>query len=173
MRPSLPAILGLALLAAPVAAPLRAQQTASSDLQASDAVAEEMSPLDRWLAAPDTVFDAAEIDLDDFIWRARPIVVFADSPFDPSFQRQMELLADRPEDLVERDVLIVADTDPAAMSGVRQRLRPRGFMLALLGKDGEVDLRKPLPWDVREITRSIDKTPLRQQEVEERRRQGD
>ena len=35
--------------------------------------------------------------------------------------------------------------------------------------DGQVKLRKPLPWDVRELTRSIDKMPLRQQEIDEGR----
>lgn len=52
---------------------------------------------------------------------------------------------------------------------MRQRLRPRGFMLVLIGKDGGVKLRKPVPWDVREISRSIDKFPLRQQEIRDRR----
>ena len=47
----------------------------------------------------------------------------------------------------------------------RRKFRPRGFMLTLIGKDGEVELRKPFPWDVREISRSIDKMPLRQQEI--------
>ena len=58
---------------------------------------------------------------------------------------------------------------PDAKLPLRQRLRPRGFMLVLVGKDGVVELRKPLPWTVREITRSIDKMPIRQREVEERR----
>jgi hypothetical protein len=35
----------------------------------------------------------------------------------------------------------------------------------IMGKDGEVELRKPRPWDVREISRTIDKMPLRQQEI--------
>jgi hypothetical protein len=38
-------------------------------------------------------------------------------------------------------------------------------MMVLVGKDGQIKLRKPLPWDVREISRVIDKTPLRQQEL--------
>jgi hypothetical protein len=41
--------------------------------------------------------------------------------------------------------------------------------LILIGKDGQVYLRKPLPWNVREISRSIDKLPQRQQEVRDRR----
>ena len=39
----------------------------------------------------------------------------------------------------------------------------------LIDKDGGIKLRKPLPRTVREITRIIDKTPLRRQEVEDRR----
>jgi len=52
---------------------------------------------------------------------------------------------------------------------VRRELRPRGFMLALVGKDGQIKLRKPAPWDVRELSRSIDKMPMRQQEIRDRR----
>ena len=65
-------------------------------------------------------------------------------------------------------MIIITDTDPAARSPLRQELRPRGFGLVLVGKDGRVALRKPAPWDVRELTRSIDKMPLRQQEIRER-----
>ena len=50
-------------------------------------------------------------------------------------------------------------------SDVRTALRPRAFGMVLIDKDGVIKLRKPSPWDVREIARSIDKTALRQQEV--------
>ena len=71
----------------------------------------------------------------------------------------------RPEALADRDVVILIDTDPAARSDVRTQLRPRGFSMVLLAKDGTVVLRKPSPWDVREIRRAIDKLPLRQDEI--------
>ena len=129
--------------------------------------------LDRWYAAPETVFEAAEVDLDDFKWIARPIVVFADSPANPAFVQQMDLLLERQSELVARDVILVTDTDPAGRSEVRTKLRPRGFSITLIGKDGGVKLRKPFPWDVRELTRSIDKMPMRQQELRARRDGGD
>lgn len=132
--------------------------------EASDPTAVELWEADRTI-----VFDATSLDIDDFIWLARPVVVFADSPNDPRFRQQIDLLRARPEFLAERDVIILTDTDPDAESDLRMRLRPRGFMLVLIGKDGEVELRKPAPWDIREITRSIDKMPLRQQEVDDRR----
>ena len=44
--------------------------------------------------------------------------------------------------------------------------------MVLLDKGGEVMLRKPLPWSVREIVHAIDKFPLRQQEIREGRGGG-
>ncbi len=139
--------------------PVLAQETAIGD--------GEMKDVARWQADPTTIFEASEVDLDDFRWIARPLVVFGEAEQEPSFREQMELIRERQEELVRRDVVVVADADPAANSEVRRRLRPRGFQLTLLGKDGGVKLRKPFPWDVREISRSIDKMPMRQQEIRE------
>ena len=119
---------------------------------------------------PKAILAPAEgADLASFLWKNRLIVVFADSNADPRFVEQVELLAERSSELAERDVIIVLDTNPAAKSALREKFRPRGFMLMLIGKDGQVYLRKPLPWNVREISRSIDKLPQRQQEVRDRR----
>ena len=145
----------LALLAACAATPLAAADTSSA---AQDAVA-------AWEADPTQIFEAKDIDLEAFRWIARPIVVFADTPADPRFREQLELLQARPGELTERDVIVIVDATPSDGSGVRKKLRPRGFMLALIGKDGGVKLRKPFPWDVRELSRSIDKMPLRQDEI--------
>jgi hypothetical protein len=70
--------------------------------------------------------------------------------------------------LEERDVIVLADTDPSAKSDVRKTLRPRGFGIVVIDKDGAVMLRKPDPWDLRELTRAIDKTPLRRDELREK-----
>jgi len=126
---------------------------------------EAPTALSRWQAEPGTVFEASETTLDEFLWLARPVVVFADSPADPRFAEQMTLIEDRISELTDRDVVVITDTDPAAKSAIRMKLRPRGFMIALVAKDGRVNLRKPTPWDVRELSRAIDKMPLRQQEI--------
>lgn len=152
-------ILGLTALL-PLAASAEEVAAAAAD---SAAVAEAVPD-----GTPDLPFQGSDVALDDFIWVARPIVVFANTPADPAFQRQMQLLRERPEALAERDVVVIVDTDPAARSAVRLALRPRGFMLVIIGKDGQVELRKPAPWDVREISRTIDKMPLRQQEIRDR-----
>ena len=111
---------------------------------------------------------ADKSDLSEFLWTNRPVVVFADSPSDPRFVQQIELLERELDQLEERDIVVLTDADPAAKSPLRTKLRPRGFMLVLLGKDGGVRLRKPLPWTVRELSRVIDKMPLRQQEIRQR-----
>ena len=127
------------------------------------------SAVELWQEDRSRIFDATEIDLADFVWVARPIVVFAQTPNDPQFGQQMDLLTARIDELALRDVIVITDTNPDTPSALRTALRPRGFMLAIIAKDGRTALRKPAPWDVREITRSIDKMPLRQQEIRDRR----
>lgn len=142
----------LLLLAAAAAAPMGAAQDVpveEPELKVHDAAAPEHS----------------DVALEQFAWRNRLAIVFADSPNDPSFAEQMEMFESQQHELVERDVIVFVDSDPAARSSLRSELRPRGFALVLIGKDGGVKLRKPFPWSVREITHAIDKWPIRQQEL--------
>lgn len=157
MRLLLPARLVVAALAF-AALPLAAQETGG----------DAGSVIDRWRADPATVFDAAEIVLDDLEYVARPLVVFGDSPNQPQVQQQLRLLSGHAGELALRDVIVIVDTDPDARSDPRRSLRPRGFSLVLIDKDGTVVFRKPEPWDVREIGRQIDKLPSRQQEIRDR-----
>lgn len=114
-------------------------------------------------------FAVTDQTLEEYRWVNRVVAVFADTERDPAFIRQMEMLRDRPEALAARDIVVLTDTDPDAGSAVRRSLRPRGFAMVIVDKDGQVVIRKPSPWDIREITRTIDKTPLRQQELREER----
>lgn len=117
---------------------------------------------------PDIIFPGEQADLSEFVWIKRPLIVFADSPADPRYIQQMDFITRRLDALSERDVVVLTDTDRESGSALRRKLHPRGFMLVLIGKDGTIYLRKPLPWDVREITRVIDKLPMRQQELRDR-----
>ncbi len=129
----------------------------------------EETPPEAPAFGPVAAVDAA---LDAQLFVKRPVVVFADSPNDPNFILQMELLARAYPDLEERDVILVTDTDPAADSEWRHKLRPRGFSLVIMDKDLRPVIRKPNPWTVREITAAIDKLPLRRQEMLERNPAG-
>lgn len=124
---------------------------------------------DAEAASPELmILDAADVDPEDFLWTLRIVAVMADSPNDPAFQRQMRAIEERPGDLLARDVVVIVDSDRASGSLLRQRLRPRGFMLAIIDKDGEIKQRRPAPRDVREIGDMIDNFPLRRQELLER-----
>lgn len=123
--------------------------------------------LSALMMAP-AAFAQQDDPLDALKWDKRPIVIFADTGDDLLFRRQMELLAEEEEMLSERDVVVLTDIEPDAKGPLRKRLRPRGFQLVLIGKDGAVKLRKPRPWTVREISRVIDKMPMRQQEIRQR-----
>ncbi|MFZ5750159.1 MAG: DUF4174 domain-containing protein [Pseudomonadota bacterium] len=115
------------------------------------------------VAAPAKAVDAFApvaadaVDLDALRWHARPVIVFADTPEDPAFVEQMALLAARWPELAARGVVVITDTDPAAQGAIRQQLRPRGFALVVIDRDGRVAQRKPFPWDVRELGRAIDR----------------
>ena len=128
--------------------------------------------LSRTLLVPILWFLAMPLaaqDLSEYLWLKRPLVVFADTPNNPHFIRQMELLKEDPQSLLDRDVVILTDADPKSRSPLREKLRPRGFSLVLVGKDGKVKLRKPRPWTVREISRAIDNFPLRIDELRAKR----
>ena len=165
----------LALILLLAAATASAQDATDNTAMAADAGATVAMSQDAAEAMTDDVVaeetdlmrprDATTVTLDEFLWVARPIVVFADTPADPRFIEQMELLAERPGPLLERDVVILFDTDPSARSAVRTQLRPRGFGIVVMAKDGSVGLRRPSPRDVREIIHAIDNFSLRQEEM--------
>lgn len=106
-----------------------------------------------------------DTDLSSYQWTHRPIVVFANSPEDVNYTRQIKMLESGLNQLLVRDVVVLTDTNPSEVSPLRELLRPRGFGLLLIGKDGQVKLRKPFPWSARELSRAIDKMPMRRQEL--------
>jgi Domain of unknown function (DUF4174) len=115
---------------------------------------------------------ASEVVEADLLFLRRPVVIFADSPNDPAYVRQMELLTRYYDQLAARDVILIIDTDPASPSSLRKKLHPRGFSLVLMDKDWKPMIRKPLPWEGREIVNSIDKMPIARTEALERNPAG-
>lgn len=108
---------------------------------------------------------AAADPIAEYKWEQRPVIIFADSEKDPRFQRQVASLSARPDDMAERDVVILMDTDPAANSELRQMFRPRDFQILLIGKDGEIKLRRPHPITAEDLNRQIDRMPMRRREM--------
>ncbi|MES2915203.1 MAG: DUF4174 domain-containing protein [Pseudomonadota bacterium] len=115
---------------------------------------------------------ASEVVEADLLFTRRPVIVFADSPNDPAYLRQMQLLERYYPQFAARDVILITDTDPANPSDLRKKLRPRGFSLVLMDKDWKPSIRKPLPWEGREIVNSIDKMSIARSEALEKNPAG-
>lgn len=167
MKPLIALIFAACLPLAGWATETIAADGADTEMIAPDAMMEDEALPEGLLA-----YDAIDVDLDEFLWLKRPIVVLANTPADPNFERQIRYIEERAEEMLERDVVLIVDTDPAAGSAVRQRLRPRGFMLAIIDKDGEIKQRRPSPRSGREILQTIDKFPSRREEFLEQRPAG-
>ena len=134
-------------------------------LWATDGVEDAIATADESALA---FMDARDTDVRDFIWTNRIIVVMADTPNDPVFDRQLAALRDRAVDFAERDAVVIFDAHPEDASPLRQVLRPRGFMTAIIDKDGEVKARRPAFRSGRELMAVIDRFPTRRQEMLER-----
>jgi hypothetical protein len=146
----LPMILAVLALAVPPAVAAQATDEAQAASVGQESVTDATPP---------------QPTLDELLWIARPIVVFADSPADPRFAQQIAMLDERLAELEDRDVVLLTDTDPAARGPLRTELRPRGFNLVLIDKDGTVVQRRPAPITAREIINLIDRLPSRRQET--------
>jgi hypothetical protein len=105
-------------------------------------------------------------DLSTYVGVARPVVVFADGSDDPLLTDQLEQLNRRARELEERDVVLLIDTDPVSGGTLRQQLRPHGFTVVLLDKDGGVALRQSQPTPAQTLVRLIDRMPLRREEID-------
>ena len=155
-------------------------EAAQEVILVADGIAQDAEEID---AAPDgtdaaeepaglQILEAAETDLDSLLWLHRIVAVMADTPNDPAFIEQLRRIEASPEDFIERDAVVIIDSDRNSGSELRRMLRPRGFMLAFIEKDGTVAQRRPSPRSVREINAVIDRFPLRRQEMLERRPAG-
>jgi len=131
---------------------------------ASDAVPAPDSPLAE-MPEGLPMLDARDIDVREYIWNSRILVVMADTPDDPMFARQLAALREREAEFMLRDVVVVFDAHPNDLSALREVLRPRGFMTAIIDKDGEVKARRPSYRTGREWMAIIDRFPTRRQEL--------
>ena len=140
----------------------------------ADAEAEAIELVDELESQAETLqfLNAVDVDVREFIWEWRLLVVMADSPNNPDFERQLTAIAERADEFLKRDVVVIFDAEPAANSPLRQVLRPRGFVTAIIDKDGEVKARRPSPRTGRELMAVIDKFPSRRQEILERMPSG-
>ena len=116
--------------------------------------------------------------MDRYLWKYRPLVVFAASPGDPQLQRQREIVASLRPAFIDRNVVVVyvggdtVTTDLGPQPGMgaaalRQRygVAPGTFKAVLVGKDGGVKLTAAKPLAAQTLFRTIDAMPMRADEV--------
>ena len=124
---------------------------------------------------------AQDVDLDDFRWKNRLIVISAPSSDDRWLQEQQGLLAGQDEGIAERDLRLIVlfeqgpgriDGSPLSEKSVKEVKTRFGismetFSVLLIGKDGGVKLRSSEPVSAERFYSLIDAMPMRQREMRE------
>jgi hypothetical protein len=118
-----------------------------------------------------------------YLWKFRPVFVFAGPEGDASFAEQQRLFKAHHSDLTERSVVIVwvrgdsvtSELGPAPGLNASQ-LRSRygasssGFRVVLAGKDGGTKLTQTVPLHVDRLFGTIDAMPMRRSEMAKEKR---
>lgn len=133
------------------------------------------APLLAPLAVP-----AAAAGLDAYLWKFRPIVVFAPSRDAPQAAEQLRRFEAAKAELAERDMPVLLVTPSAVTTASsdspRQKLdaaalrRAYGvsadsFAVVLVGKDGGEKLRAEKPVEAQKLTALVDTMPMRARET--------
>lgn len=123
---------------------------------------------------------AAAAGLDAYLWKSRPVVVFAPDRDKPAAAEQLKRLAAARATLAEREmpVFVVTRRQVAPLSGGRapatlkaDELRKAygvgddDFAIVLIGKDGGEKLRASEPVDAARLTDLVDDMPMRRREA--------
>ncbi|MEM7809640.1 MAG: DUF4174 domain-containing protein [Planctomycetota bacterium] len=148
---------------------------------------EPAAPVPESAALPMETNAPPPIDLADFRWDSRLLLVFADRD-DPRLAEQNRRLAERAPDLLDRDLQIVRVFpdggevqmpgangevfDGASAESMRERfdVAAESFLVVLVGLDGGGKERYVEPVDLDVVFAAIDAMPMRQQELRRRDR---
>jgi len=126
--------------------------------------------------------DAVSMDLNQFQWKNRLILIFAPQKEDLLLNALQTELANQKVEVSERHIVVfkIFETGPSFMEStqidsrtaeaIRQQfdVAPGGFTCILVGKDGGVKLRRISPVKLNEIFTLIDSMPMRQQGMRQR-----
>ena len=129
------------------------------------------------------ITSAGALDLVDYQWRNRVLVLVAASPDKPSVAVALDRIEQSATALTERHVVVIqlfsqatslADgrlLTAAEAEGLRKELAVdrHDEALILIGKDGDIKRRAPLQIDLSEIFAQIDAMPMRREEMRRQR----
>jgi len=115
--------------------------------------------------------------LADHAWEHRPVIIFAPSPEDSTYDEQREVFEAHRPGLDDRDIVIYRVFDDRAegpkgpineraADALRRRFDPEdGFTVILVGKDTTKKLRRGDVLDADDLFSTIDAMPMRQREM--------
>jgi hypothetical protein len=123
------------------------------------------------------------IELKEYVWKNRLLLVFAPSEDDARYRGLERELRKHGDAILERDLLVFhvlengvsrlgrspIDTQSASLLRDRFSVNQGQFLVVLIGKDGGEKLRRGDEVDITEIFSLIDSMPMRQREMRERR----
>ena len=115
----------------------------------------------------------AQNDLSQYRGRNRLLLIFAPSASDPRWRRQNALLADSRAQFTDRDLLrfdFLEHGRRGEEARARYGVKPGQFRVLLIGKDGHVASGGPTPISLADLSRQIDRMPMRQAEMRRRGR---
>ncbi len=107
-------------------------------------------------------------DLDSLRWHNRVVIIFASRKDDGQLIRQDEIIAAHLPGFAERDTKVfrmVGESVDARELRAKLHVGSQPFAVLLIGKDGSVKLRKHELLSADELFRTIDKMPMRKEEM--------
>ena len=125
------------------------------------------------------VYGKNDSQLQDYLWKNRPLILFVQSSDKPSYQNLRDKLSENQDQIAERHMEIIEilenglvrvdgnyDSQLNAISLRQYFSVQEGQLISILiGKDGEMKLRQRGRLDLHEIFSVIDRMPMRQQEM--------
>jgi len=115
--------------------------------------------------------------LDQFLWKNRPILIFAETPQSPDYQTQIKILTQNKAALADRDVILLSitqnnvtdlngETYEISAKNLRQEYNAQeGFHVILIGKDGGQKSHEQTVTSLKTFIELIDSMPMRQSEM--------
>ena len=122
-----------------------------------------------------------EFQLSDYRWENRLLLVFAPSPENAEYRKQIEALNSRKDGMLDRDLKIFhlfregvsfgegLQIEKESVDGLYQKynIQPGKYLIVLIGKDGTEKLRKSSLLKPEKLFKVIDSMPMRQREMRE------
>jgi hypothetical protein len=107
------------------------------------------------------------MNLTQYLWKNRIILVFTPAASDARFQAQTELFEARKTDLDERNILVfaVVGADEPKMRS-HFRVSKDDFAVILIGKDGNEKHRWAGVAPIEQIDHRVDRMPMRRSEMQ-------